>query len=241
MKGTMVLFIAIVVGALAAVLAKTQINKSITEKTQHWEPEEVCVAKHTLRPGDVIDVNQDIAIKKVPKELALIKGYVAASARDQLEEQMVRVEITEGKIIDRYYLGRMDNPEENSARNLKPAEDSRLIPIRVDEISGIAGYLQPRDRVDVLHTNREKMTQVVMQNVMIKYVGVAGSGRGSRRQSYNSITVQVSPREAMILTNAMATGDIMLTKRSSTDAEVLPSSKLPPVKPDLEYQKLQTR
>ena len=227
----MVLFITIVVGALAAVLAKTQIDSKIADETEHWKPKTVCVAARTLKEGFIIDISRDIMQKEVPKDLAMIKGYVLWDARDTLDGQLVGTEITEGKLIDRYYLGDKSVKVENSAKGLAPDENRRLIPIKVDEISGIAGYLLAGDRVDILHTSKEKATQMVMQSVLIKFVGRSGSGRHSRSKSYSSITVQVSPYEAMILTNAIRTGDIMLIKRMPGDQRTLEPEEVKTVKP----------
>jgi len=235
MKGSMVLVIAIVVGALAAVLAKTQIESTITEQTEGLELINVCVAKRRLQPRDIVNIETDIEIKGVPQSLAM-NGYVLEGDKHKLDKLTVRVEITKGKLMDFYYFGSLDTLQKGPGDINVNNNTNRLIPIKVTEATGIAGYLNPGDRVDVLHTNKNKKTQMMMQSVLIRYVGTAGTGRG-RGVGYSSITVEVQPREAMALTNAMETGTIMLIKRSRSNISKVNLDQVQPIQGD-DYQSI---
>jgi pilus assembly protein CpaB len=233
MKGTMVLFIAVIVGLLAAVLAKSHLEDTVDREIKDWIPQDVCVAAMDLLPGHTIS-QDDITVIQVPKHLAM-KGYVLGDAKDTLNDLQVRVEITKGKMIDRYYLGRVEVNKSGGPSDVDVNEpDYRLIPIKVNESTGIAGYLKKNDHVDVLHTNKNKTTQMMLQNVLVRYVGRSGTG-ANRRSTYSSITVQLKPRQAMALTNAMETGTIMLIKRGAGDYTNI---KIPnPINPTDDYPK----
>jgi Flp pilus assembly protein CpaB len=235
MKGSMVLFIAVIIGTFAAVLAKSHLDDAEAGLTEGLEPEEVCVAKRNLLPQHVIDIETDIIFKAVRRDLAMTKGYVLASDIRSLDGLPVKVEIIKGKLIDRYYLGRSDAKEANVESVLNPhSTETRLLPIKVNEVTGISGHLKPGDLVDVIHTNREVRTHMMMRSVLVRFVGRPSKSR-QRQTTYTSVTVEVSPLETLVLTNAMASGTITLAKCNPHSYTGKDPNKFPVIEPTVNY------
>src|SRR3954453_3089946 len=103
----------------------------------------------------------------------------------------------------------------------------RAMAVRVDDVVGVAGFIHPDDRVDVLvtlHPNRpgaETTTKVFMQNVKVLAVGQEVEANDQARMHANPATVAtllVSPHDSERLALASAEGRLLLTLRSWTDS-----------------------
>jgi len=101
----------------------------------------------------------------------------------------------------------------------------RAVSVRVNEVIGVAGFVVPGTRVDVLLTgnpsgNGQEQTNTVLQNV-----AVVASGQKLERNSAGQpqvapvITLLVSPDDAQKLTLAQNQGKITLTLRSPLDTK----------------------
>jgi pilus assembly protein CpaB len=112
----------------------------------------------------------------------------------------------------------------------------RAMSVRVNEVIGVAGYVLPGTRVDVLATaspdeNRTNTTsKVVLTNVQVLTAGTKmeqNSGNG-KPQPVNVVTLLVTPEEAERLTLASTEGKIQLALRNPLDQS---SPATPGVKP----------
>jgi pilus assembly protein CpaB len=104
----------------------------------------------------------------------------------------------------------------------------RAMSVRVNEVVGVAGFVQPGTRVDVLVTGtpggsgEEEQTTTVLENVEV----IASGQRMERSQAGEAqvapvITLLVSPDDAQKLTLATTHGRIQLALRNPLDAKPL--------------------
>jgi pilus assembly protein CpaB len=103
----------------------------------------------------------------------------------------------------------------------------RAIAVRVDDVVGVAGFIHPDDRVDVLVTLRgnrpgaETTAKVFLQNVKVLAVGQeVDTGNKNRLQATPATvaTLLVSPQDSERLALASTEGRLVLTLRSWTDS-----------------------
>ena len=103
----------------------------------------------------------------------------------------------------------------------------RAIAVRVDDVVGVAGFIHPDDRVDVLvtiHPNRpnaETTTKVFLQNIKVLAVGQEVETSDKARLHATPATVAtllVTPQDSERLALAAAEGRLVLTLRSWTDS-----------------------
>jgi pilus assembly protein CpaB len=99
----------------------------------------------------------------------------------------------------------------------------RAISVRVNEVVGVAGFVLPGMRVDVLVTGRppareETMTTTVLQNITVLSVGQTLQV-DAKSQSIKApvVTLLVTPLQAEALTLADNQGHVQLVLRNSTD------------------------
>jgi len=101
----------------------------------------------------------------------------------------------------------------------------RAMSVRVNEVIGVAGYVLPGTRVDVLATaspdeKRQNMTsKVVLTNVQVLTAGtkLEQTGNDGKPQQVNVVTLLVTPEEAERLTLASTEGKIQLALRNPLD------------------------
>ena len=103
----------------------------------------------------------------------------------------------------------------------------RAVSVRVSDVAGVAGFVLPGLRVDVLVTGRPpgaqdgSVTTTCLQNILVLSAGqtIQADARG---QAINTptVTLLVSPEQAEVLTLAGNEGRIQLVLRNSSDQEI---------------------
>ena len=105
----------------------------------------------------------------------------------------------------------------------------RAMAVRVNDVAGVAGFVLPGMRVDVLVTGRppgadDTVTATVLQNVVVLSAGQTVEADGkSQSMSVPVVTLLVSPPQAESLTLAAAEGKVQLVLRNSGDQEMPPT------------------
>jgi pilus assembly protein CpaB len=104
-------------------------------------------------------------------------------------------------------------------------EGQRAMSIPVDQVVGVAGFVIPYTRVDVLLTiqppgQTETMTQIILQNLTVLTAGqVTQRNEGGDPITVNVVTLMVSPEQAERLSLATSQGRIQLALRNMLDID----------------------
>jgi len=107
----------------------------------------------------------------------------------------------------------------------KVKDEKRAFSIRIDDVSGVAGFLLPGDRVDVQLTrslggNRQNLiTDVIIQNVTVLGIDQLASEEADDPVVARTATVEVTPEQAQKLALAQQLGTLSLTLRHHTNIE----------------------
>ena len=110
----------------------------------------------------------------------------------------------------------------------KVPEGMRAISVRVDDFNGVAGFVYPEAKVDVLVTGTPRtnpdggrMTKTILGNVRVLSAGEHLTPDASGRpQRVTVVTLLLTPEQAELLTLATAQGPVQLVLRNSNDVEV---------------------
>lgn len=102
----------------------------------------------------------------------------------------------------------------------------RAIAVKVDKVIGVAGFVHPGNRVDVLVTlHQEKaqapITKTVLENIIVLATGpeTETTGKEGKATVVEVITLEVSPEEAEKLALSATEGKILLVLRNFNDTE----------------------
>ena len=107
----------------------------------------------------------------------------------------------------------------------------RAVSVRVNEIIGVAGFVLPRTRVDVVvsvNPGGEKArsaSKMILQNVEVLAAGQKiEQDEEGKPETVNVITLLVTPEESEKLTLASHEGDLQLALRNSLDMDPVTTS-----------------
>lgn len=109
----------------------------------------------------------------------------------------------------------------------------RAITVRVNDIIGVAGFILPGNRVDVLATRGGKKganTTTTLQNMKVLAVDQT-TGDKDKPVLVRAVTLEATPEEAEILVEARSEGSIQLALRNSLDVAMVEKPKAPAPKP----------
>ena len=98
----------------------------------------------------------------------------------------------------------------------------RAITVAVNIVSGVAGFILPNTRVDVLTTisnSNQPKTKIILQNVLVLAVDQTYRKNDDDPVTVKSVTVLVTPEEAEKLTLATTEGKLHLVLRNSSDED----------------------
>ena len=102
--------------------------------------------------------------------------------------------------------------------------NKRAITVRVNDVIGVAGFLLPGNRVDILATRTRgsnPTTETILQDVKVLAVDQTASTDKDRPVVVRAVTLELSPAEAEVLVKATAEGTLQLTLRNPLDSELV--------------------
>ena len=146
--GAIVLF-ALVAGYASLQLAGKSTPQQVAPTQQAISVVDVLVAKQPIQIGTVI--TEEMVDKQPWPQHLLLDGFVVAGAdATNIVGMVARSDFQEREPLITSKLG---NPNDGNFLAAALGKGMRAVTLSVDAISGVAGYIFPGDRVDVLVTH----------------------------------------------------------------------------------------
>lgn len=201
---------------------------SVDEDTQLSQ---VVVVVRDLSPGMNIEPSH-IELQKIDARL------VPPGALFTLEEadgMAARNNLYRGDVLRQERLTPLG---QGSTLSVLLAPGMRAVTVRVDDVIGVAGFLHPGNRVDILFTDNNmtritgnNMTRTVLTSLKVLAVDQTQHTDENRPKLVRAVTLEVDSEQAERLVNASSNGQIQLALRNPNDpsepADV--TAALPPV------------
>ena len=101
----------------------------------------------------------------------------------------------------------------------------RAAAVRINDVSGVAGFIQPNDSVDVLvtrnavgpNTNGQQLTDVLLQNARVIAIDQDAQGEEGKPAVAKTATLEVTPLDAQKLALGQQVGQLSLVLRKPGD------------------------
>jgi pilus assembly protein CpaB len=211
--GVSLLFALVISSVFYQMTARAKGNGNKTEDTQ---TRDVVVAARPLSVGTNVK----------PADIKLVKIATSAfpkGAFGKAEEVIDRPVISNVLLDEPILEGRL--AARGSGLGLAPVipVGMRAVTVRVNDVSGLAGFVLPGMRVDVLVTGRPPsadgtITATCLQNMLVLSAGttIQPDARGQTIQAA-TVTLLATPDEAETLTLANNEGHIQLVLRNGSD------------------------
>jgi pilus assembly protein CpaB len=219
----MVLGLALASGGLAAYLALTFLRIQKPLLAAQPTGAHVVVAAKDLKVGTTV---RPTDVRLVPwPETALPTGYLGT-----VDAVVGRGVITPVRMNEPLLDGKLASKGAGAGLQITIPDGLRAVSVKVDEVIGVAGFVLPGTRVDVIMTLppkpgtgvKETMTHLFMQNVLALAAGQAvqqdAEGKPLR---VTVITLLVTPEQAEVLILAGSEGKIQLALRNTLDLDTV--------------------
>jgi pilus assembly protein CpaB len=105
----------------------------------------------------------------------------------------------------------------------------RAVTVRVNDVIGVAGFLLPGNRVDVLATreeNKRARTRTLLQDLKVLAVDQTAAADKDKPSVVRAVTLEMLPQEAEQLVAATEEGSVQLALRNPEDVALLTSREL---------------
>jgi pilus assembly protein CpaB len=108
----------------------------------------------------------------------------------------------------------------------------RAVTIRVDDVSGTAGFITPSDRVDLMLTrtdaDKTPRTDVLLQDVKVLAIDQEANEHTDKPTVAKAVTLEVKPDDAQKIALARTLGTLSLALRNMTTGSAAPTRSIAP-------------
>jgi pilus assembly protein CpaB len=212
--------IRIVISLLLAVAAAWVANRWLIAQsaTTNVGPNTVSVltAAIDIPLGTKIEPRHVAAVQMLA-DTAPENAYQDAKA---VEGQIALAEIMKGEIL---HKARFADQGGGSALSAVVADNMRAVSVRVNDVVGVAGFLLPGNRVDVVAAYRDRqdvLSETVVQNVKVLAIDQSATSDKNEPVVVRAVTLEVTPEDAEKLILAEQRGSIQLALRNPLDEKV---------------------
>ena len=215
-----VLYVALLVAGLATFGVYRVIDGM--RASSRIATQSVVIAASDIAEGTPL-TTQSLAVVELPVAAVPAGSY---STPDSVVGRISRIPIFKGEAI---VPGRLAPEGTAGGIEVKIPPGKRAMSIRIDDVSGLSGMVQPNSRVDVMLTTGDarggQISKLFMSNMRVLSIG-AQVTRGADGQPLNAPTaaLEVSPEEAERLALAQREGSIQLVLRGYGDPDSVKTS-----------------
>lgn len=226
------LIIAVLVGAATVWMVRGFLESrpedgNATAQGPALETVRVVVASHAMSFGDTI--HKDL-LREVdwPKDAA--PDGVFTSIDEILSDDERRVALRNMEPNELVLKSRVSGFGGKATLSQVITPGLRATAIRVNDVVGVAGFVLPGDRVDILLTRQmgkdrnNLITDVLIQNVRVLAVDQLANDRAESPVVVKATTVEVTPRQAQKLSLAARVGSLTLSLRNLINGDGDPIS-----------------
>jgi len=222
--GKVLLFVfSLGLGGLGVYFANEYIRAEVDGIRAQFETTEpmvdVVVPTANMLRGETV-VSSSMSVRQIPEQY-VDTNSVTANTFSQAEGQRLDFDIDAGAALLWAHLEGGTTPTFSG----KVPNGMRALTVRVDEINSVSGFLQPKDRIDLLFTHGDGDKQKIrplIQNLPIIATGMqtmVDKASHAAQRVFTTITVQVNPLDAKKITLAQEVGSLTAVLRNPDDKD----------------------
>lgn len=223
-KHLLLLFVAIILSALAAYTVKKYIDYKEQELIASFDKKnsysQILVPNMDLEIGQIISTNT-VSLRPVPAEY-IPDGALTADDFDQIAGMAVKTRVSKGKAMLRSQLHGLRIVEKFSEL-LKPGE--RALTLKVTALDSNENMLMPGDKIDLLLMASDKQSKqhflaTVLEDVLVLATGIdtiADSISHQGYEGYGTLTIGVQTENLAKVLFAKEQGTLVYALKRSDD------------------------
>ena len=228
-KTVIMILMALVFGAGAIFAGQRWLDRQSQERLRAMQlpapkavvTQTVVVAALPLRFGTEI-TKQHLREVAWPEGAAPKGGF--AKIEDVLDGQTRRVSLAAIEENEPILRAKITGPGQRASLAALIDPGMKAITVRVNDVNGVAGFVLPGERVDILLTRslekNEGYADVLLQNIKVLAVDQLADDRSDKPAVVKAVTVEVTTAEAQKLTLATNVGALSLALRAAGVADL---------------------
>ena len=233
LRAIIVLVLALIMAAGAVFLARNWIEQQLASRQVAQAPApalevtKIVVARTALRFGNRIGLEH---VKEMEWPAGSLPPGSFASVDELFKEGKERVVLYAIEPNEPILATKVTGGGERASLSAVIESGMRAVTIRVNDILGVAGFILPGDRVDIMLTREidkgAPITDVLLQNV--KVLGIDQDANEQREEPgvVRAVTLEVSTVQAQKLTLASTVGVLSLSLRHVANVETEPVRRI---------------
>jgi pilus assembly protein CpaB len=223
--------VAIVLGLIAVLLANTYLSgreRQLASNQSNQGMVRVAVAALPLAYGNEITPDK---VKFVAYPAASLPPGSYRTIAELLPEGKKRVALRPIQVNQPLLAADLSGEGQGASIAALLPDGMRAATIRINDVSGVAGFVKPNDTVDVLITRQpigidgsagNQVTDVLLQNVRVIAMGQQAVGADGKPSPTNSTTLEVTPLDAQKLVLGQHLGQLSLSLRKPGEEQNIP-------------------
>jgi pilus assembly protein CpaB len=215
---------AVVFGLIAVFIAQVWLNNQASMQAKNFEANKkqvalqtVVVAKQALRFGTELNASM---LAEVPWPVESMPAGAFTKISDLLHGGS-RVVLTAIEPNEPVLALKITGPGQRATLSALVKPGMKAVTIRVNDVEGVGGFVQPGDRVDVVLTRQidkgSATTEVVLQNTKVLAVDQVSDERAAKAAVPKSVTLEVTTVDAQKIWLASSVGNLSLLLRKAGD------------------------
>lgn len=223
-----VLLLAVALGGVTVYLARDYLERQV-QQTSLAQPAAPAIALTTVvvarRPLNFGDSLTKEHIREVEWPAAMLPQGAYKTVDEIFVEGERRVVLRAIQVNEPVLASKLSGAGGRATLSTIIDDDMRAVTIRVNDVNGVAGFVLPGDRVDILLTrnegnsNKNPITDVLLQHVKVMGIDQKASEEQDKPVVARAVTLEVSQYDSQKLALASTVGSLSLALRNEANNE----------------------
>jgi pilus assembly protein CpaB len=189
------------------------------------QPRKIVVAASDITIGSTIKQSQ-LKVTTWPKD-SIPPG--SAQSTESVVNRVAIRPITSGDAVTEQKLKPRSGAPGSGFMTYVVPQGHRAVTVAVNEVAGVAGFLTPNDRVDIIVTTplpgneKESISKIILTNIPILATGQVTDQKEGKPVVVPTVTLDLIPENAEKLVLSASKGSLQLLLRNITDSSEVDS------------------
>jgi len=226
-NNVIVLVVAILMGGIAAFLARSWLVNRSEAAAPHLST--IVAASKVLPFGTPLT---DENVQEIPWAAKTLPAGAFSTKKDLFKDGK-RITLAAVQSDELILSSKITGPGQRAGLSALLDKDKRAVTIRVDDVRGVAGFILPNDRVDVMLIRsesesgaRKDYSDLLLQDVKVIAVDQIFAEQKDKPVVAKAVTLEVTPYQAQKISLASSVGHLSLTLRKAGDSEVVTNQRV---------------
>lgn len=211
-----------VFGVLAVVLSNIWLanQRSAMAQSNGTQRDTVVVAAMPLKFGDALSADK---LREIPWPAGAIPAGAFKTTKEALAGEGTRQALQTISVNEPILTSKITGPGQRATLSAVLGEGMKAVSIRVNDVLGVAGFVFPGDRVDILLTRTvrgddgedKSFVDVLLQSMKVLAIDQVADATKDNPTVVKSVTLEASTKDAQKLTLAAGAGQLSLALRQA--------------------------